>query len=292
MTTNEPLDGVLPVDKPAGPTSHDIVAMTRRALGTRRVGHTGTLDPFASGLLLLCIGTATRLAEFLVRLPKRYRARVRLGQRTETDDHTGRVIAESAGWRDITERQLENALARFRGDILQVPATFSAKQRSGERAYHAARMGKAITLDPVRVQIAELRLVAWDPPHAELDVTCSTGTYVRALARDIGEELHTGAHLTALRRTALGPHRVEAALAVEMLADTARVRGALIDPLAALGAMPRLPLDEEQLRRVRHGRALAYAHAPGTVALVAENTLVAIAEADGEQIRPRKVFGA
>jgi tRNA pseudouridine55 synthase len=290
MRTSEPLDGVLPVDKPVGPTSHDIVAMARRALRTRRIGHTGTLDPAASGLLLLCIGTATRLAEFLARLPKRYRAQIRLGQRTDTDDLTGRVIAESDTWRDITQRQFENALTRFRGDILQVPATFSAKKRSGERAYQAARLGKAVTLDPVPVHIAELRLVAWDPPYAELDVACSTGTYVRALARDIGEELRTGAHLTALGRTALGPYHVADALAVGMLADPARVRAALIDPLNALGEMPRISLDEEQVRRVRHGRALDIAHAPGIVALVAENALVAIAEADGERIRPRKVF--
>lgn len=292
MTTSEPLEGVLPVDKPVGPTSHDIVGMTRRALRTRRIGHTGTLDPFASGLLLLCIGSATRLAEFLARLPKRYHARLRLGQRTDTDDLTGTVIAQHDGWRDIGPERFDEVLTHFRGDILQVPATFSAKKLGGERAYHAARQGRAVPLEPVRVHVAELRRVTWDPPYAELDVACSTGTYVRALARDIGEKLAVGAHLTALRRTALGPHRVEDALPIELLTDAARVRATLIAPLDVLTGMPRLPLDEEQLRHVRHGRALELTHAPGTVALVAHGELVAIAEADGERIRPRKVFSA
>ena len=286
------MEGVLPVDKPVGPTSHDIVGMTRRALHTRRIGHTGTLDPFASGLLLLCIGNATRLAEFLTRLPKRYRARLRLGQQTDTDDLTGRTVAESDGWRAVGPDRFEDVLVRFRGNILQVPAAFSAKQRSGERAYRAARQGRAVALEPVPVHIAELRLAAWDPPHVELDVACSTGTYVRALARDIGEALGVGAHLTALRRTALGSHRVEDALAVDALEDPACVHAALIQPLDALAGMPRLPLDDDQLRHVRQGRALPLAHPPGTIALVAHGELVAIGEADGELIRPRKVFHA
>jgi tRNA pseudouridine55 synthase len=290
MTTSEPLDGVLPVDKPVGPTSHDIVGMTRRALGTRRVGHTGTLDPFASGLLLLCIGNATRIAEFLTGLPKRYRAQLRLGQRTDTDDLTGRTIAESHDWHDVSQERFVDVLTAFRGDILQVPATFSAKKVSGERAYRAARQGRAVTLEPVRVHIAELRLGAWAPPLAELEVACSTGTYVRALARDIGEALGVGAHLTALRRTAVGPHDVEAALPVALLTAADRVRATLIPPLAALGALPRVTLDDEQVRHVRHGRSVDSAHAPGTVALVSDEELVAIGEADGERIRPRKVF--
>jgi tRNA pseudouridine55 synthase len=292
MTTSEPLDGVLPVDKPVGPTSHDIVGMTRRALGTRRVGHTGTLDPFASGLLLLCIGNATRIAEFLTGLPKRYRAQLRLGQRTDTDDLTGRTIAESHDWHDVSQERFVDVLTAFRGDILQVPATFSAKKVSGERAYRAARQGRAVTLEPVRVHIAELRLGAWAPPLAELEVACSTGTYVRALARDIGEALGVGAHLTALRRTAVGPHDVEAALPVALLTAADRVRATLIPPLAALGALPRVTLDDEQVRHVRHGRSVDSAHAPGTVALVSDEELVAIGEADGERIRPRKVFSA
>jgi tRNA pseudouridine55 synthase len=292
MTASEPLAGVLPVDKPVGPTSHDIVDMTRRALRTRRIGHTGTLDPFASGLLLLCIGAATRLAEFMAGLPKRYRARLRLGQRTDTDDLTGTVIEESARWREVEQAHFEDVLARFRGDILQVPSTYSAKKQRGERAYHAARQGRAVALDAVAVHIGELRLVEWDPPHAALDVACSTGTYVRALARDIGAALGVGAHLTALRRTAIGPHRVEDALTLETLTDAARVREALIAPLDALADMPRLSLSEEELVRVRHGRALELPHAPGTIALVAHGALVAIAAADGERVRPRKVFGA
>jgi tRNA pseudouridine55 synthase len=290
MTSADPVEGVLPVDKPAGPTSHDVVAMTRRALHVRRVGHTGTLDPFASGLLLLCIGRATRIVEFLLGLPKRYHAVLRLGQATDTDDRTGAVVAESVAWRQVDRAALDAVLAQFRGDIEQVPATFSAKKQAGVRAYSAARQGRALTLPAASVRIDVLDVMQFDPPFVRLDVACSSGTYVRALARDIGQALGVGAHLSELRRTAIGAYRVESAIPPDALLDAARVAAALIRTSDALGDMPRVELAAADAARIRHGQLLLHPHAPGTIALVAENELLAIADADGERIRPRKVF--
>jgi tRNA pseudouridine55 synthase len=292
MTTPDTVEGVLPVDKPVGPTSHDVVAAARRALGTRRIGHTGTLDPFASGLLLLCVGQATRIAEFLTGLPKRYEAELRLGVATDTDDLTGAVLAESAAWRHVSRDQADAVVHGFVGDILQVPSAFSAKKQQGVRAYAAARAGAALQLEPVAVRIAELRITGWEPPHVRLEVACSTGTYVRALARDIGAALGVGGHLTMLRRTAVGSHAVTDALPVEELGDAARVRAVLVTPLDALGSMPRVELDDAALEHVRHGRAVRAECPAGEVALAAGGRLIGIGRADGEIVRPRKVFPA
>ncbi|MBR9990860.1 MAG: tRNA pseudouridine(55) synthase TruB, partial [Gemmatimonadetes bacterium] len=193
------IEGVLPIDKPVGPTSHDMVARARRVLGTRRIGHTGTLDPMASGLLLLCIGRATRIAEYLTGMDKRYSAVVRLGVSTDTDDAAGSVIAEHpvAG---ITEADVERALDRQRGDISQIPSSYSAKKVGGERAYAMARQGREVNLEAVPVSIRELTVTRFDLPDIHIDVTCSSGTYIRAIARDLGADLGVGAHLTALRR--------------------------------------------------------------------------------------------
>ena len=177
--------GILPVDKPEGPTSHDVVARARRALRQRRIGHTGTLDPFASGLLLLCLGPATRLAEYLTALPKSYRAVLRLGQTTDTDDATGKVIAESDAWHSVTEAAFRAALAGQTGELDQLPPVYSAKKVDGERAYAAARRGEPVQRTPVRVTVYAAELVRFDPPFAEFTVDCSSGTYIRSIARDV-----------------------------------------------------------------------------------------------------------
>ncbi|HEX6307919.1 MAG TPA: tRNA pseudouridine(55) synthase TruB [Longimicrobiales bacterium] len=290
-TADRSIDGVLPVDKPTGPTSHDVVARVRRALGIRRIGHTGTLDPFASGLLLLCIGRATRIAEYLIGMDKRYTAIVRLGIVTDTDDVTGSVIggADPAG---ITCDAVERALGGLRGDIEQLPPLYSAKKVGGARAYAQAREGRALALEPVRVHIAGLTLTRCEPPELAVDVQCSSGTYVRAIARDLGAALGVGAHLTALRRTAIGPHRIERAVGLTVIeADPAAARAAVISMPDALPAMPRVLLSDEELARVTHGRTIPNAGAlSGTVALVAGGDLVAIGDADAERVRPRKVF--
>jgi tRNA pseudouridine55 synthase len=292
MDATEPmLEGVLPVDKPPGPTSHDMVARARRTLGTRRIGHTGTLDPFASGLLLLCIGRATRVAEYLSGMDKRYSAVVRLGASTDTDDAAGSIIA-ACDPGHITPAAVERALQAQRGAILQTPPAYSAKKIRGERAYALARRGRTVVLPPVPVTIHELTITHFALPEVHLEIACSTGTFIRAIARDIGNALGVGAHLRALRRTVIGPHHVECAVVADAFeGDPEAVRAALIPTLEALGAMPRVELSDDDIAHIRNGRMLARdVEATGVVALAARGHLVAIADADAGAIRPRKVF--
>ncbi|HUF76850.1 MAG TPA: tRNA pseudouridine(55) synthase TruB, partial [Longimicrobiales bacterium] len=183
------LNGVLPVDKPAGPTSHDIVDRARRALRTRRIGHTGTLDPFASGLLLLCVGPATRLAEYLTALPKSYEATLRLGVATTTDDAEGEPVRTSDAWKAVDESAVRTAFERQTGDILQVPPAYSAKRVAGERMYDVARRGGTVELEAVPVHVSRIELTRFEPPEVDFTVDCSSGTYIRAIARDVGEQL-------------------------------------------------------------------------------------------------------
>jgi tRNA pseudouridine55 synthase len=196
MTANE-LAGILPVDKPVGPTSHDVVATARRALGMRRIGHTGTLDPFASGLLLLCVGPATRLAEYLSGLPKSYTGTMRLGVVTATDDPEGEILEVNEDWRSLRREQVDRALRSQEGARLQWPPKFSAKKIQGKRAYAIARSGGEVQPEPVPVQIYRAEVTRFDPPEVEFEVDCSTGTYIRAIARDVGKDVGVGAHLTS-----------------------------------------------------------------------------------------------
>jgi tRNA pseudouridine55 synthase len=285
--------GVLPIDKPAGPTSHDVVATARRALGIRRIGHTGTLDPFASGLLLLCLGTATRLAEYLTSLRKRYVATIRLGQQTDTDDLQGRVIHQSGAWTAFGPDDVMAAVARQHGDIDQLPPRYSAKKIAGERMYAAARRGDAVAAEPVRISIYTIEMTRFDPPDVEIELECSSGTYVRAIARDIGADLGVGAHLTALRRTHIGAYAVTDALALaDLRVETAAER--LIPPADAVAHLPRLSLSEVDLALIRFGAAVPLPDdfaASGPIAVLSETgALVAIGEAAGDTLRPRKVF--
>lgn len=285
------MTGVLPVDKPTGPTSHDVVAAARRGLGTRRVGHTGTLDPFATGLLLLCTGPATRLAEYLTGLDKRYEATALLGIATDTLDRTGQVVTETQAWQRLRPDVIRHAFVDQVGRRSQTPPAYSAKKIGGKRAYDLARAGVDVRPDPVRVEILSLEVTAIDGPTVRFRMHCSSGTYVRAVARDAGTALGVGAHLTELRRTAIGRFRVEDALAMDDLADPPRVEAALVSPLAALAHLPERTLDPDQARRVRHGQTIpAGDTAEGLVALAERGRLVAVAEADGQWIRPRKVF--
>jgi tRNA pseudouridine55 synthase len=288
------LIGVLPVDKPEGPTSHDVVSAARRALRMRRIGHTGTLDPFASGLLLLCLGPATRLAEFLTPLPKTYRATMRLGAATDTDDLTGEVIRSSDAWRSITEADVRSALRTQVGTLQQLPPFFSAKKVGGERMYAAARRGDPVERTPSRVTVHGIELLAVDLPDVTFDVECSSGTYIRAIARDAGEVLGAGGHLRALRRTASGRFHVRDAVPLDRLADADAVRAALVEPLQALAHLPRVELSEAQARDVAHGRSVGAAEAlpPGTVVALAspEGGLLAVGEAAEGVVQPRKVF--
>jgi tRNA pseudouridine55 synthase len=288
------LNGVLPVDKPEGPTSHDAVAAVRRALRTRQVGHTGTLDPFASGLLLVCVGTATRLAEYLTGLPKTYLATMRLGAATDTDDLTGDVISSSDDWPSITREHVDAALRTQVGTIQQLPPIFSAKKVAGERMYAAARRGHEVKRTPATVTIYAIRLTRFEPPDVEFEVECGAGTYIRAIARDVGEALGVGGHLRTLRRTRVGPHDVARAVPMDALADEARVQAAMLSPLDAVSHLPRVLVDDAGIAALRFGRAVAAS--PDTpigtpVALAsAAGELLAVGERDGEVVRPRKVF--
>lgn len=286
------MTGVLPVDKPEGPTSHDVVASARRALRTRRIGHTGTLDPFATGLLLLCIGPATRLAEYLSGMPKTYEATARLGVSTDTLDRTGSTVATSGAWRDLSEDRIRRAFEAERGTRLQEPPAYSAKRIAGRRSYELAREGSAPRPDPVEVTIHRLDVTAVDGADVRFTLTCSSGTYVRAVARDAGERLGVGAHLTALRRTAVGPFQVDGAVPLDRLEENDTVAAALLSPLQALRHLPVVRLDTEAVARVRNGRPVPGGEGvEGSVAaLAADDRLVAVAEVDGALLRPRKVF--
>lgn len=285
------MTGILPVDKPEGPSSHDVVAAARRALGLRRIGHTGTLDPFATGLLLLCLGPATRLAEYLVGLDKEYEATARLGVATDTLDHTGAVMAETGEWRALTGPAIRAAFEGQAGTRPQVPPIYSAKKIGGRKAYELAREGEAVVPDAVEVTIHSLEVTAVDGAEVRFRMRCTSGTYVRAVARDAGDALGVGAHLTALRRTAVGRFRVDDALPADRLQDAGAVRAALVAPLPALDHLPVVELSEDERRRVGHGQRLSGAGRPrGLVTLAEAGELVAVAESDGETLRPRKVF--
>lgn len=301
------LGGVLAVDKPVGPTSHDVVARARRALGDRRIGHTGTLDPFASGVLLLCCGPATRLSQFMVGSDKTYHATVLFGSETDTLDPEGTVVAADDAWRELTSTAIEEACRGMEGDRMQTPPAFSAKKIQGEAAHRRARRGEEVELKPVPVTIRELRPVEIDLPRVVLDTTVSSGTYVRAIARDLGRALGTRAHLTDLRRTRVGMVDLSRAVDLERLDQG----GALpwIMPLEAVGHLPRIVVDSDEARRLAHGQRIELAGSgdvtpeaetdhdaetgsrDGLVRIAVSGELLGIGERmEGAVLRPRKIF--
>ena len=272
---------------PKGPTSHDVVDIVRRAVGTDRVGHLGTLDPFAAGLLVIVVGRATRLAPFAAGWAKAYDGVMRLGATTATDDATGATVATSETWRGVDRARVDAALAAFRGAYDQRPPAYSAVKVAGERAYRRARRGASVVLRPRRVEVTELELESFAPPDVGFRATVSGGTYLRSLARDIGEALGCGAHLATLRRTRVGPFRLAEAVAPD--AVTAR---ALRDPAELVRDLPAAELDDAGRAAVLHGRAVPAGSAmrdAGSVALFADGRLVAIAEHVGDVLKPRVV---
>ncbi|HEY3522453.1 MAG TPA: tRNA pseudouridine(55) synthase TruB [Candidatus Limnocylindrales bacterium] len=293
------LDGVLVVDKPAGPTSHDVVALVRRLAATRRIGHGGTLDPFASGVLPLFLGRATRLAEYHLGAVKAYRATVCFGASSTTDDLEGELTpVERAPDRDAVEA----AMPSFRGPLRQRPPAYSAVKVGGRRAYAAARAGERPTLPDRNVTVTHLELVEWDGtdrrrPIAIVDVECSAGTYVRALARDLGEALESAAYLGALRRTRSGAFDAAAALALDRVRAAAADGGpagigALLLPVdAGLDEMPIVALDDAQARAVAEGQFVRAAAPDGPLRLVGPaGRLVAIGRRVDGRVAPTKVL--
>lgn len=293
--TTETTDFVLPVDKPVGPTSHDLVASARRALGTRRIGHTGTLDPFASGLLLLCVNRATRIAEYLAGLPKTYTGVIRLDAFTDSGDHTGNVTETFTSWREFGRTVVERALQSLTGELDQVPPQYSAKKVEGERMYARARRGEAVSLRPVRVEVTRFELRALNLPELEFEVECSSGTYIRALARDLGRVLGTGGYLSVLRRTRIGTFSVERAVSVDQLQDAGAVARVRLDVLSALAHLPRHEVALQDERRLSSGQSIARPpefDPPGPIVVAAEGRLIALARVENGWIRPSKVWAA
>jgi tRNA pseudouridine55 synthase len=277
---------VLLVAKPAGPTSHDIVDVVRRALDTTRVGHLGTLDPFAEGLLVLVVGRATRLAQFAHRWRKTYDATMRLGVTTTTDDRTGEREAESDAWRSLDRAAVEDVLSRFRGTVTQRPPVHSAVNVAGERAYKRARRGETVVMPERQVAVEQLELLEFAPPVVRFRATVGGGTYIRSLARDMGTELGCGAHLDALVRTAVGPFQLAQAKA------PAAVSAADLQDAALLVAdLPQRALEPGERDAAVHGRPLPAEGEPEAehVALFAGGQLVGVAERVGDLLKPRVV---
>lgn len=280
-----PAEGVLLLDKPEGPTSHDVVATVRRFLGERRVGHAGTLDPFATGLLVLLIGRATRLLPYLSSEPKEYRALVRFGVETTTDDRTGAIActAELPG-----EAAVRAALRNLTGSLMQEPPAYSAKQVGGRRAHVAARQGAPLALRPVPVIVHSWHVHQVSSTLLDATVICSGGTYVRSLARDLGRLVGSAAHLAELRRLRSGHFRVDGAVAL------AELRSGDAPILPALAAVPHLAVQQlgtGEMAGLRHGRPVAAAMPGQTAALLDERGgLAAIATREGELWRPRVVL--
>lgn len=289
----DPPSGVLLVDKPAGPTSHDVVAAVRRALSTRRVGHFGTLDPFATGLLVCGVGPATRLASFCTAHEKTYAATIRLGWSSTTDDPTGE-LTEHEVERAPDREEVERACRSWTGEVEQIPPVFSAKHVFGERSHALARRGQAVALAPVAVEIRSIVIESYRYPDLEVRVACGPGTYVRALARDLGEALGTGGYCHALRRLASGPFTVDGALALEEL-PTAAARS-LLPALEALPDLPRVRLDDAAARAVAGGVAVRLPDLPasGRVALVGARGFIGLGEVvegpNGGSVRPRRIL--
>lgn len=285
--------GFLNIDKPAGMTSHDVVAMLRRGLRLRKLGHAGTLDPLATGVLVLCVGPATRLSEYVMRGRKSYRAEVLAGVSTDTLDREGRVLEE----RDIstlTLKQVEAALDCFRGEIEQLPPMYSAVKQGGRKLYELARAGKSVERRPRTVSIYELEIIDWSPPRFTLELTCSAGTYVRTLAHDLGEALGTGAHLSALTRSASGAFRLEEALTPQQVLATENWRSLLVAPLAAMPWLPPVYVGAAARERLLQGRAVPRDDEDPDAALAQAlgptGSTLAIVARDGSHWRPRKVF--
>jgi tRNA pseudouridine55 synthase len=285
-------DGLVIVDKPGGMTSHDVVARVRRLAGTRKVGHAGTLDPMATGVLVIGVEKATRLLGYLTLTEKEYAATIRLGQTTSTDDAEGELTGggPAAG---VAEEAITKAVAGLTGEILQVPPAVSAIKVGGQRAYKLTRAGAAPELKarPVTVYEFTLTAVRRDGDLLDLDATvrCSSGTYIRALARDLGAALGTGGHLTRLRRTRVGGYRAEDARTLDQLAERFEVV-----PLAqaAAAAFPRRDLTEDETRRLAHGGRLDPIGAKDepTAAFAPDGTLIALVTEESGRTRPLVVF--
>ncbi len=286
------LEGVLIVDKPAGITSHDVVNRVRRLAGLRRIGHAGTLDPLATGVLLLCLGRATRLVEYLVGQTKAYMAVLRLGQSTATYDAEGDVVAERP-FAHVTPALVEEALAHFRGSIQQRPPAYSAIKQAGQPLYKLARQGVPVERPLRSVTISALQMTCWNPPFVQLALACSSGTYVRSLAHDLGEVLGCGAHLTALRRTAVGSFTLADAVPLDALTPQ-NLPEYVRPPETAVAHLPILSLSASDARALQMGQCVPRqpTHPPHPLARIhsPDDAFIGIAAAREDQWQAEKIL--
>jgi tRNA pseudouridine55 synthase len=308
------MNGALIIDKPEGMTSHDAVARVRRAASIRRVGHAGTLDPFATGVLVVCLGRSTRLVRYLVGLDKQYKARVRLGYATDTQDLTGKPITPLISSHGTSVEDVQRALREFTGPIMQVPPMYSAKKVGGERLYNAARQGREIARQAVPVVIHSLSLTDGFGPAFErredgtlefvIEVRCSSGTYIRALAHDLGQRLGPGGHLLALRRTRVGRFDISQAITLREMDEAGaegRLESLLIPPSDVISHLAKMSLEGQEIESVLQGRAIATEESriecgEGTLGPVrlldCDGRLVAVGEFDpsNKTIKPKVVL--
>jgi tRNA pseudouridine55 synthase len=289
------VSGVFVIDKPVGLTSHDVVQIVRRGTGIRRAGHTGTLDPRASGVLVVLLGPAVRLSEFVSASDKSYQATIRLGSRTETYDTESEPSEEMPV--NVTEDEFIELIKGYEGEIEQVPPPYSAVKVDGEKAYDRARKGEEVDLEPRLINVYHLDLLEWAPPEVVVDVKCSSGTYVRSLANDIGEALGIGAHLVGLRRTSSGQFTLRDSISLRRLReafDTGTWAQHLIPAAEALSDWYTIELDGETLEKVRNGHRIpAEDGATGWARAISEQgDLVALMEVveEDQEWQPRKVF--
>ncbi|HKW38786.1 MAG TPA: tRNA pseudouridine(55) synthase TruB [Burkholderiales bacterium] len=284
-------NGVLLLDKPSGPSSNAVLQRAKRLLGASRAGHTGTLDPLASGLLVIAFGEATKFAGGLLEADKAYRAAVKFGIRTSTGDAEGDVLSRSEI--PVSENGLRKALERFRGEIEQVPPMHAAIKHQGRPLYAYARRGQSVDRLPRRVAIRRLELESFEGSAASVYVECSKGTYIRTLAEDIGAELGSGAHLSALRRLAAGPFSVDQAVTLEGFEalPPARRRERLLPPQSLLDSWPRLRLDAAFAAKFGQGRAVPASAADGDVAVFGDDdAFLGTGEVSGGTLRPRRLL--
>lgn len=285
--------GFLNLNKPLGATSHDMVARARVRLGVKKIGHAGTLDPMATGVLVLCLGSATRLSEYIMDSTKRYRAGIRLGVVTDTYDSEGQVISQQDA-SGITREDVERVLPQFVGEIAQVPPMYSAIKQKGRKLYELARAGQTVERAARQVTISRIDIVDWSPPIVTIDVECSAGTYIRSLAYDIGQSLGPGASLASLVRTASGAFIIEDAATPDELFNDPDWEQRLISPAVALAAYPSVTLTGSAVNDIYNGRPTAKPESVEdstlTMAYDLGGHLLAVLRAEHGQWKPQKVF--
>ena len=293
------MDGIFNINKPTGMTSHDAVAIIRKHLKQKRVGHAGTLDPLASGVLPICVGQATRVAEYLSESGKAYRADINFGTATDTYDAEGTITA-TASTADLTLNMIQETLEQFRGPQVQYPPLYSAIKIQGQPAYKRARAGEVIVLEPRPIVIHSLEILEWIPPRLTLAIECSKGTYIRSLAHDLGMQLGCCAYLEALVRTRSGPFTLSDSITLEQFADAVETNSIqhYSFPLdKALEQYPAMKLDVETAERIKHGNTFnnPVANNSGLARVYDTNgAFIAIAEWNEEQQawQPKKVFAS